>query len=272
MRRFLTSLFVYSALSLAQAAWASPPEFPHRGIHAYQGQHFVGLDEVQDRLDSLLVIDVRSGYEYGILHLNGARNIPVDEADFVARLKQAMAEKPGKTVMFYCNGRLCIQSYEAARLASEAGITDTLVFDGGVRALAMRLPERMVFRGGQPFQTDKLLSSELLARHELPPEEFMKRASGMDALVIDIRHHLQHKGISLFAGRDRFVHFDLDAIKPYMEQAKSSSRPLYIVDDSGGQAVWLYYVLEEAGVPEYYTIKGGTQAYFAGLLRTVRRS
>lgn len=272
MRKLITSLLVGSALCLTQTATASPPEFPHRGIHAYQSQHFVKLDEVRDRLDSLQIVDVRSAYEYNILHIGGARNIPVDEPDFIKHLKQAMAEKPGKTVMFYCNGHLCIQAYEAARLASEAGISDTLVFDGGVREMAMRVPERMVFRGGQPFQTDKLLSSELLARHELPPEEFMKRASGKDALVIDIRHHLQHKGISLFAGRDRFVHFDLDAIKPYMEQAKSSSRPLYIVDDSGGQAVWLYYVLEEAGVPEYYTIKGGTQAYFAGLLRTVRRS
>ncbi|GEM_PF-7110932 len=70
------------AISLAVAA----DEFPGRRL--YPAVPVIEMGELARDFDRYFVVDVRSPYEYRVIHMQGAVNVPLAEADFVDRMKQ----------------------------------------------------------------------------------------------------------------------------------------------------------------------------------------
>jgi phage shock protein E len=86
--------------------------------------------EAVPMLETRTVIDVRTPEEFAAGHIAGALNIPVEAADFGARISEL---DPGDEYLVYCRtGR---RSAVAADIMAEAGFTD-VVDAGGLDELA----------------------------------------------------------------------------------------------------------------------------------------
>jgi rhodanese-related sulfurtransferase len=139
------------ALAMAQPALASK-EFPHRD--KFKEVRILEMDALYQSLDSSIIVDVRSKYEYNTMHIKGARHIPVDGAKFVDEAKKLRAESD-KPILFYCNGVTCKKSYEAAKKATDAGVVNCFAYDAGLYGWAKRYPDRSVLLGKSPMRASK---------------------------------------------------------------------------------------------------------------------
>lgn len=85
-------------------------------LHSRERLEGVSLEELLGRLDSVVLLDVRSVEEYALGHLPKAINIPADE------LGQRLGELPKDTeIMAYCRGPYCVLSSEAVMALREHG-------------------------------------------------------------------------------------------------------------------------------------------------------
>ena len=103
----------------ADMPWAmltSSPEVPE-----------VGIQELENRSDETLVLDVREREEYVAGHVPGALNLP--QADLATRLDELPRDKP---LLLICQGGY--RSLRAAQFLAQAGFTDVASVQGGTGA------------------------------------------------------------------------------------------------------------------------------------------
>jgi rhodanese-related sulfurtransferase len=224
----------------------------------------MALEDLHSQRDSVTIVDVRSNYEYATLRIKGAVNIPLAGTDFASEVKRLRGQS-GKPIVFYCNGRTCMKSYEAALKAHAAGVAQVFAYDAGVIDWARRYPDRAVLLGTSPLDPNRLLSKEILERHSLSAEEFESRI-GNDTLVLDVRDIYQQEGTTLFPAVQRSVPLDNAALKRHVDQAGKQGRTLLIYDAAGHQVQWLQYFLEAENVKSYFFMKGGARAYYDFML------
>lgn len=219
------------------------------------------------RLNDIRVVDVRSRYEYEILHIKGAKHISLQSKTFIEEVRELQAGQ-GKPVVFYCNGRACYKSYEAVDKAKSSGIKNVYAFDAGVFDWARTHPAHSVLLGTSPIDPQRLIDERLFEAHLLEPAMFAERANAdRGALIVDIRDYSQSGATSLFVARqESLVISDLAAIDAILGRAKSAGLPLFIYDEAGQQVRWFQYYLENARVREYYFMKGGAKAFYRQVL------
>lgn len=232
-------------------------EFPVRSL--YPKVPPIELEELRQRLDEVVVFDVRSGYEYDTLHIKNSRHLALNDPDFIPALQQLRKDNSSPFI-FYCNGHTCKKSYNASQKAIRANIDNVYVFDAGIFSWTSAYPEQAVLLGKSPVDPKMLLSKEKLAQHMLEPEAFGRRV-GADTIVLDIRDTMQKNAISLFPMQQRSVPLDNAKLKVFVDQAKSENKTLMIYDAVGKQVRWLQYFLEEQQVPSYYFMKGGAKGF-----------
>ncbi len=83
------------------------------------------LQEMMKRGDPVEVLDVRSGYEYGLDHLAGARNVPLERLA-TDRLRDETL------FVLYCGVCCCQEVPIAARVLLERGVNDIAVLRAGL--------------------------------------------------------------------------------------------------------------------------------------------
>jgi rhodanese-related sulfurtransferase len=205
--------------------------------------------------DAVIFVDVRSEFEYNVLHIDGAKNISVSNRGFIPQLK-ALRANSNKTIIFYCNGIDCQKSYQAYLIAKEQGVSNMKVYDSGVEAALLSSPTRMRIFGKPASNAQQFIDKQKLEAHLLDAHEFMGRAN-KEGLLIDIRDPFQKKES---AHSSMAVSVPLDYFENFMSRLNPSA-PLFIFDAVGKQVIWLQYLLEEKGVKEYYFLKGGIASY-----------
>lgn len=91
----------------------------------------VSLEQLRDAASGdLLLIDARDSELYGAGHLPGARNLPWGEVD--ARLEVFRRTVPvGRSLVTYCSGYSCEDSFFLAERLLAEGYRDVRVFEGG---------------------------------------------------------------------------------------------------------------------------------------------
>jgi rhodanese-related sulfurtransferase len=92
---------------------------------------FLTYEEALDLYDQkrALFIDARHAYDFGLGHIKGAVNIPLNEFD---KLRPILADLPrDKTLVVYCDGEECNSSAELAKLLYGSGYEDVRVYFGG---------------------------------------------------------------------------------------------------------------------------------------------
>ncbi len=231
-------------------------EFPFR--KKYSDVPVIEIEDLYQKLDQVLVVDVRSTYEFETIHVKGAINIPVANLVFISRLKKAIKSDP-KPVVFYCNGITCQKSYKACRKAIESGVKDAYAFDLGIFNWTKKHPKNSVLLGETPVNLSNLISSEKFKARLIEPKAFVEKID-KNAFVIDIRESFQQKQ-KILKKVSRNV--PLDRITSMIDRGKRENKTLLIYDAVGKQVKWLQYRLEKEGMTDYYFMKGGVKQYLA---------
>lgn len=255
----ITVVFGSVISSLAYAAEGSK-QFPGREL--YPLVPIIELQGLNRKFADVIMVDVRSQYEYDTLRIKGAVNIPLSSPSFVEQVRDLRA-KDNRPLVLYCNGKTCMKSYEAALKCSLNKIDNVFAFDAGVMDWARAYPKRAVLLGKNPVDPKKLISKEEFKKHLLSPDKYGEQVANSGAIVLDVRDRFQREGLSLFVGRERRAYLDdTKALDRYIEKAKRENKKLLVHDAAGKQVVWLQYYLKDKGLKDYYFMDGGTAAYF----------
>lgn len=258
MKRGYSLILLFAPiLMLISTGAKSAEEFPVRSL--YPKVQPIELEELYNKLDEVMIFDVRSSYEYETLHIKDANHLALNDREFVDKLKQ-LRQNNKKPFIFYCNGHTCKKSYKATQKAQKARIDNVFVFDAGIFAWTKAHPDKAVLLGKSPVNPSNLLDKKKLESHMLEPEEFGQRVN-QNSIVLDIRDNLQKVGISLFPMKQHSVPLDNNSLKSYIDQAKRENKTLLVYDAVGKQVRWLQYYLEAEQVPSYYFMKGGAKAF-----------
>lgn len=252
------------ATTIASANPAAPAvEFPHRS--SFPDVAIMSTAELAARFDGGVSVDVRSRYEYETLRVKDAVNVPVTEKTFIDRVKALRTQHIGKPLVFYCNGKTCKKSYDAARLAIQAGIDNVYCFDAGIQEWAKTHPERTALLGRSPIKPADLITGDQFKARVIAATDFENRI-GPQSLVLDIRDLIQ-RDVALFPFREERVPLDqkerLDAV---IERAKAQNKTLLVYDKAGHQIQWFQYYLAHKGLKQYYFLKGGAEGYYEATL------
>lgn len=256
-KRYTQAGFLALAMFLSSMAQASSEEFPYRV--RYPDVSILTTADLTQRFDSVLVIDVRSKYEYDTLHIKGSVNVPLEKNFGVEVLK--LREQHKKPFVFYCNGKTCLKSYDAVLLATRARLDDLYAYDAGVFDWAKAQPERTALLGKSPIKPGDLIDSKSFKERLLEPRDFVARV-GKNSLVLDVRDRSQ-RDTALFPFKESRAQLDeMKKIDAVIEEARAQKKSLLIYDQTGKQVQWFQYYLVEKGVKDYYFMKGGAQGHF----------
>jgi len=264
MKKLLWVLLLALTGLVQPLANAAEKEFPYRV--RYPDVSIMTTEELGKRYNEVLVIDVRSKYEFETLHVKGAVNVPL-KTGFGEKMVQ-LREKHNKPFVFYCNGKTCVKSYDAALLAAKARLDNIYAFDAGIFDWAKAQPEKTALLGVSPVAADKLISSDSFKARLLAPKDFSARV-GDKSVVLDVRDRRQ-RDTALFPFKEERAQLDeLKKVDVAIEKALTQKKTLLVYDQTGKQVRWFQYYLENKGVKDYYFMKGGAQAHFDHILGKV---
>ena len=258
MKKLLAVLSVLFLATVFGTARANDDAFPHRA--KFKHVPIMSPETLRKDLDKLIVVDVRSRYEYETLHIKGALHIVLSKEKLPAAAKELRA-KSDMPIVFYCNGNSCKKSYEAADLAINAGVTNVHAYDAGLDTWTKQYPDKSVLLGKSPMNPADLISSSEFKKRVISAEEFEARLE-KGAVVLDVRD-LRQRDVVLFPMRElRAPLDDSKKIADAVAEAKKTKKPLLVYDKVGHQTRWFQYYLEQQGVKEYYFLSGGSEGYY----------
>ncbi|WP_455208585.1 rhodanese-like domain-containing protein [Kaarinaea lacus] len=264
--RQLSVLVVTLLVVLVQtAAFAADKEgFPGRSHEKYKDAPYIELEDLHKKINDVVVVDVRSNFEYDTLQIKGAINIPVALKTFDEEI-QKLRQKTDKPLVFYCNGHTCMKSYKATLHAMKLGIKDVYAYDAGIFDWAKAYPDKAVLLGKSPVDTRDILSKKQFAARVLNPDKFSDMATEdpNKVIVLDIRDKYQRAGVGFFPVQERWTSLNkMDKVYSYIRKAKEKGKTLFIYDEVGAQVRWLQYALEREGVKDYYFMDKGATGYY----------
>lgn len=253
-------LILASALVLVSAvahAEGVNQEYPYRV--RYPDVTIMTTAELAKRLKDVVVVDVRSKYEFETLHVKGAVNIPL-KTDFGKKVAALRTENK-KPLVFYCNGKTCHKSYDAVLLADKARLDQLYAYDAGIFDWAKAHPDHTVLLGNSPIQPGDLIEASAFKSKLLEPKDFESRI-GKNSIVLDVRD-LRQRDRALFPMREQRAQLSESAkLDKVIDQARQEKKTLLVYDEVGKQVQWFQYYLERKGVKDYYFMKGGADGHF----------
>ena len=257
MNRLLAVFFLGLSGFGQSVAFAANEEYPYRV--RYPDVPIMATEELGKRFNEVLVVDVRSKYEYDTLHVKDAVNVPLTSS-FGATLLQ-LREKHNKPFVFYCNGKTCHKSYDAVLLAAKARLDNLYAYDAGIFDWAKAQPEKTALLGRSPIIPANLIDENSFKARLIEPRDFSARV-GDKSMVLDVRDRVQRDS-ALFPFKEQRAQLDeLKKIDVVIEDARAQKKTLLVYDQTGKQVQWFQYYLESKGVKDYYFLKGGAQAHF----------
>jgi len=224
----------------------------------YSDVNTISHQELAKKIDDSLIIDVRSMYEFKVLHISNAINVPISNLGFIPTIKK-MRANDDRDIVFYCNGITCEKSYLACREANKYGINNTFTFDLGLLNWAKLYPEKSAFFNHSPLDVNQLIKPEKFRKHLLLPEDFIKKIKH-DSLLIDIREPFQ-QNVLIFEKKS--ISASLNKFHSALNLIKATKTPIFFYDAVGKQIRWLQYLLEKHGIENYYFMQGGVKGYLA---------
>jgi rhodanese-related sulfurtransferase len=246
---------------------AAEDEFP--GRVKFPDVPYIELNELFTQKNDVIIVDVRSQYEFQTLRVKGAMNMPVANKSFESDIVK-LRQSTNKRIAVYCNGHRCLKSYQAVKKAQEAGVDNIIAFDAGIFDWTKAYPNHAVLLGQSPVNPDNLIGKKSFQSRLLDPDLFSESIvrSRHKAIVIDVRDKFQRAGIGFYPGLEKWASLDdRRKLNRYIEMAKYQNKTLYIYDEVGSQVRWLQYALEKAGVKNYYFMEKGARAYYDMLSR-----
>jgi rhodanese-related sulfurtransferase len=244
---------------------AAATAFPLRA--KYLDVTVIETADLAKRYNDVVIVDVRTKYEYDTLRIKDAQLIDVTDRTFVEQVRQ-LRKQTAKPIVFYCNGKTCHKSYDAVLHSLNARIPNVLCYDAGIADWAKAHPENTSLLGKSPVKPEDLISKDAFKARLLDPKAFETKVDGK-SIVLDVRSRVQRDS-PLFPFREQRAPLgDSASIDPVIDQAKREKKTLLVYDQVGKQVEWFQYYLEAKGVKDYYFMKGGAQAYYDSTLGKV---
>jgi len=251
----LVAMFTLSA-SLAQDAG-------YPGRKTYPTVNTFDTQKLNQLFDEVIIVDVRTAYEFDTLHINNAINVQLEDKDFSKRIKEL--ESQGKPVVFYCNGHSCYKSYQACVKSQDANINNVFAYDSGVFDWARAHPDKATLLGQSPVDPARLISGDGLKKYLLKPKEFNAQINAQ-SVILDIREPKQRGLIELYPYRQENISLDEKRrLDRFLNGIKDSGKTLLVYDEAGKQVRWFQYYLQEKGITNYFFMEGGVKAFFKEL-------
>ncbi len=247
---------MFSVGYVANAEIVDDTIFPLRDT--YKNVATISHKKLAEKINQVLIVDVRSDYEFSVLHINNAINVPITNLGFIPTLKMLRANNDSD-IVFYCNGITCKKSYLAFIEAKKYGINNVYTFDLGILGWAKLYPDKSVFFNHSPLDVGQLIKPDKFRQHLLLPKDFIKKIKA-DSMLIDIREPFQ---------RDKLIFEKVSVSLPLnnfhnaLDSIKGEQQPLLIYDAVGKQIRWLQYLLERHDIKNYYFMQGGVKGYLA---------
>jgi rhodanese-related sulfurtransferase len=238
-------------------AWASLDEaaFPLRA--KYPEQPYVSTPDLLARYNEFIIVDVRSKFEYDVIHINKASNILVTKASFLGELEAIRAKDGATPIAFYCNGHSCAKSYKATKKAMEAGFKNVFVYDDGIFNWAIADPDKTTLLGQTPMDPAKIIPKSEFKNYLVNIEEIQAKAQDPNVVVIDIRDPFQREFIPKIY---QLRNIPLDRILPLLKKGEFKENKIYFIDATGKQIAWLQYHLKANGYIDYRFLEKGVKS------------
>jgi len=215
---------------------------------------YMSTETLNRDYQNTIIVDVRSKFEYDVIHINKAVFVPVTTAMFIKDLAK-VRDKDGKTpIAFYCNGHTCAKSYEAADQAMEAGFQNVYAYDSGIYDWVKAHPDRGTLMGKTPVPLDKLISHDMLAKRKISYDEFKKKTQAPGTMVIDIREPFQRETVPQLP---MLRNIPSDRFAELIKKGEFKDKELLIMDAVGKQVEWVQYYLDMYGYKNYYFLDKG---------------
>ncbi len=251
----LLALFVFQ---LAAPVFAE--EFPLRG--KYSDVPTISTDELAKIFTTSIVVDVRSFLEFDVIHMVGAKHIPLARLS-IATLEKVRTLNGDKLMVFYCNGITCSKSYKATRKAMDLGFNNVRAYDAGIETWAKTVPDNTIILGIK--QNPNRIKVQLIPKEEflavsIPPEEFIKKISTGNYFVVDVREDDQRKDAPIEVSGIESIPLTQFLFKLALG-GKIPIKNILILDNVGKQTRWLQYHLKKHGLKDYFFLKGGVKKW-----------
>lgn len=234
--------------------FAATDEFPLR--KEYPGVPTISLEELRAQYNDVFIVDVRSAFEFDVIHILKAVNILVSNKAFAKNIEAIRPKEGAQKIVFYCNGFHCAKSYDATQEAIKAGFKNVFVFDAGIFDWAKDQPDKAVLLGKSPVDPAKLISKEALKAKMISYAQ-LKEKEGKVA-IIDIRDSVQRDFIPKITG---LRHIPLDRLKTLLAEGKFKAEEVVFIDAVGKQVNWLQYYLQYHGYEKYSFLENGMEAF-----------
>lgn len=252
---FIISAFAFPALRMAE-------EFPLRA--KYKDVPVIELATLKVEYDKVIIVDVRSQFEFDVIHITKAKHTPMAKRTFTKDLEGIRSKTGAQKMVFYCNGHTCAKSYKATARAIKEGFKNVFAFDAGVFDWVNEYPDKGSLLGVSPVSKAALIPKIKLKERSLSAEAFAKATTGANAMVIDIRDPIQRKKMPTFAN---IKNIPLDRLKNMIVAKQFKKKHLLIFDAVGKQIRWLQYYLEKYGYQNYNFLTKGVAGLEAGQLK-----
>jgi rhodanese-related sulfurtransferase len=248
----------YAVLTLAAtvAVTASAQQYPLRT--KYPDLTPITTEQLAHEIGSSVVVDVRSDFEFSVMHIDGAKHVDLSERAFLDKLAAALNGDRSKPVITYCNGVTCEKSYEAAAAARKAGFTKVRVYDAGILEWA-RMARGRTLLFGKAVQPEDLIPESRYQARLADAVAFEKGAAEPGSLLIDVRDGQQREKTADFARKAEWLTVDklVRQLATPAFRTRTQGKTLYVFDNVGKQVRWLQYALEAKGYSQYVFLKDG---------------
>lgn len=252
----LVSVFSNSTV-LAKDGFPGRTEFPE--IPVFE------KNDLAKNYANVVIVDARSSLEFDTLRIKGAVNIPVADRDFAKRVKALSKSNANKKIVFYCNGRSCYKSYQAAKTAMQHGVKNVAAYDAGMFEWAETYPKHAVLLGQSPVDPAKIISKTKLKSRFIDAKTFtetVRSTPRKEFMIMDVRDMYQRAGVGFFPGMEKWVSLDdQKKLVKYIQKARDNNKTLYIYDEAGKQVRWLQYTLERENLTNYYFMTEGAHGF-----------
>ncbi len=214
----------------------------------------ISTTELHDRLLTVALIDVRSRFEFDVVHIPRSINLPVDNGRFAEQIAQLTPVQAGIEVVLIGNDPDCSRPFTAAGIARALGVDKVLVYDAGVYSWLHAYPERTRLMGEIPARLEQVVPLLSHQQRLASFDRFLEISGRQQSLVVDIRNNYQRyltpHGLPLRT-------ITMEALLAGIGDRIWVEHRLLLFDEDGSKTRWLQLFLRAAGFHDYLFLDGG---------------
>lgn len=242
---------IFLILCFSQLVFAAD-DFPYR--KDFSDVKVIETEELNNEYNDVIIVDVRSKFEFDVVHILSAKHVPISQASFSKDLEALRGKSDSKKLVFYCNGHTCKKSYHAVQKAAESGFENIYAYDSGIFDWISAYPDKGVLLDETPVDKSKIIPKSDLKARLLELADFKAKCEGENAVVIDIREPFQRENIPDIKN---IKNIPLDRLLALLNKGEFKDKELCIFDAVAKQVDWLQYHLNAKGYTNYHFLKGG---------------